>query len=79
MAFTIQLKDYLCREQIKQTQIMEELKLIEALCILHVGYSTETERLLYNQAEEIVTKLVEKKQLKLELEVLNNKLKDLNS
>lgn len=58
---------------------MEELKLIEALCILHVGYNTETKRLLYNQAEEIVTKLVEKKQLKLELEVLSNKLKDLNS
>lgn len=66
-------------KQIKQTQIMEELKLIEALCILHVGYNTETKRLLYNQAEEIVTKLVEKKQLKLELEVLSNKLKDLNS
>ena len=56
---------------------MEELKLIEALCILHVGYSTEATRLLYNQAEEIVAKLVEKKQLKLELEVLNKKLNDL--
>ena len=56
---------------------MEELKLIEALCILHVGYNTEATRLLYNQAEEIVAKLVEKKQLKLELEVLNKKLNDL--
>jgi len=56
---------------------MEELELIEALCILHIGYNTETERLLYNQAEEIVAKLVKKKQLKLELEVLSKKLKDL--
>ena len=56
---------------------MKELELIEALCILHIGYNTETERLLYNQAEEIVVKLVKKKQLKLELEVLSKKLKDL--
>ena len=56
---------------------MKELELIEALCILHIGYNTETERLLYNQAEEIVAKLVNKKQLKLELEVLSKKLKDL--
>lgn len=58
---------------------MEELSIIEALCIINSGCSNDNERELYNKAFEVI--LNEGKRLKLiyEKELIENKLTKLKN
>ena len=58
---------------------MKELKLNEALCIISVGWKTEVEKELFEEACRVVTRVAETKHLEYQLNKVYEKLEKLNN
>jgi len=58
---------------------MEELTLIQALCITRTGWSTEEERQLYLTAQNIVQQESKRLYLTYKKELIENELKQINN
>ena len=58
---------------------MEELTLIQALCLTRTGWSTEEDRQLYLMAEEVIRQESKRLQLTYKKELIENELKQINN
>ena len=57
---------------------MEELTLIQALCLTRTGWSTEEEKQLFLMAEEVIRQESKRLQLTYKKELIENELKQIN-
>ena len=58
---------------------MEELTLLQALCLTRTGWSTEEERQLFLMAEDIIRQESKRLQLTYKKELIENELKQINN
>jgi len=58
---------------------MEELTLLQALCLIRTGWSTEEERQLFLMAEDIIRQESKRLQLTYKKELIENELKQINN
>jgi len=66
-------------KKLKRNKIMEELTLIQALCLTRTGWSTEEGRQLYLIAEDIVRQESKRLLLIYKKELIENELKQINN
>ena len=58
---------------------MEELTLLQALCLTRTGWSTEEERQFFLMAEDIIRQESKRLQLTYKKELIENELKKINN
>jgi len=58
---------------------MEELTLLQALCLSRTGWSTEEEKQLFLMAEEVIRQESKRLQLIYKKELIENELKQINN